>query len=192
MVTFRLKNTWKSCKLLIRLNKAYHPSPHSVYVRRLININQGDTVHHPHHGIGQVQNIRKRSFAGEKETTFAQLYFERDGLTLMLRQKDLDKTIRNPIDAGEAEKLLDHLENWEGKVSGQWKARANANQEAMDRGDPYDYAEVYKGLSILEAEGSLRASDRAHLNQSLEFLAEELANALGKTRDQARRQIAKG
>ncbi len=110
----------------------------------------------------------------------------------MLRQKDLDKTIRNPIDANEAKKLLDHLENWNGKVSGQWKARANANQEAMDRGDPYDYAEVYKGLSILEAEGSLRASDRAHLNQSLEFLAEELANALGKTRDQARREIAKG
>jgi CarD family transcriptional regulator len=161
-------------------------------VRRLININQGDTVHHPHHGIGEVQNIRKRSFAGEKETTFAQLYFKRDGLTLMLRQKDLDKTIRNPIDASEAKKLLDHLENWNGKVSGQWKARANANQEAMDRGDPYDYAEVYKGLSILEAEGSLRASDRAHLNQSLEFLAEELANALGKTRDQARREIAKG
>lgn len=110
----------------------------------------------------------------------------------MLRQKDLDKTIRNPIDASEAKKLLDHLENWNGKVSGQWKARANANQEAMDRGDPYDYAEVYKGLSILEAEGSLRASDRAHLNQSLEFLAEELANALGQTRDQARREIAKG
>lgn len=160
-------------------------------MRRLININQGDTVHHPHHGIGEVQSIRKRSFAGEKETTFAQLYFERDGLTLMLRQKDLDKTVRNPIDANEAKKLLDHLQNWKGKVSGQWKARANANQEAMDRGDPYGYAEVYKGLSILEAEGTLRASDRAHLNQSLEFLAEELANALGKTRDQARRQIAK-
>jgi len=160
-------------------------------VRRLININQGDTVHHPHHGIGQVQSISKRSFAGEKETTFAQLYFERDRLTLMLRQKDLDKTVRNPINESEARKLLDHLEAWNGKVSGQWKARASANQEAMDRGDPYDYAEVYKGLSILEAEGTLRASDRAHLNQSLEFLAEELANALGKTREQARNQIAK-
>ena len=132
-----------------------------------------------------------RSFAGEKESTFAQLYFERDGLTLMLRQKDLDKTVRNPINASEAKLLLNHLKRWNGKVSGQWKARANANQEAMDRGDPYGYAEVYKGLSTLEAEGTLRASDRAHLNQSLEFLAEELANALGKTREQARNQIAK-
>lgn len=159
--------------------------------RKLISINQGDTVHHPHHGIGKVQSISKRSFSGEKETTFAQLYFQRDGLTLLLRQQDLAKTVRDPIDASGAEKLLDHLKQWKGKVSGQWKARANAHQQAMERGDPFDYADVYKGLSKLEAEGTLRASDRAHLNQSLHFLAEELANALGKTPEQARKQIAK-
>jgi RNA polymerase-interacting CarD/CdnL/TRCF family regulator len=119
------------------------------------------------------------------------LYFKRDGLTLMLRKQDLAKTIRSPINAKEAKKLLDHLKKWNGKVSSQWKARANAHQETMDRGDPFGYAEVYKGLSKLEEEGTLRASDRAHLNQSLDFLAEELANALGKTPEQARNQIAK-
>lgn len=119
------------------------------------------------------------------------MYFKRDGLTLMLRKQDLDKTIRSPINAKEAKKLLDHLKKWNGKVSTQWKARANAHQETMDRGDPFGYAEVYKGLSKLEEEGTLRASDRAHLNQSLDFLAEELANALGKTPEQARNQIAK-
>jgi len=160
-------------------------------VRKLININQGDSVHHPHHGIGLVESICKRSFSGEKECSFAELYFKRDGLTLMMREKDLEKTVRNPIDASEAKRLLDHIGQWQGKVSNQWKARANANQETMDRGDPYGYAEVYKGLSTLEAEGTLRASDRTHLNQSLEFLAEELANALGKTREQIRSQIAK-
>jgi len=109
----------------------------------------------------------------------------------MLRKQDLDKTIRPPINASEAKKLLDHLKKWNGKVSTQWKARANAHQETMDKGDPFGYAEVYKGLSKLEEEGTLRASDRAHLNQSLDFLAEELANALGKTPEQARNQIAK-
>ena len=63
---------------------------------------QGDTVNHPHHEIGQVQSIRKRSFSGEAETTFAQVYFERDGLTLMMRKKDLATTVRNPINASEA------------------------------------------------------------------------------------------
>jgi RNA polymerase-interacting CarD/CdnL/TRCF family regulator len=122
--------------------------------------------------------------------TFAKMYFKRDGLTLMLRKQDLDKTIRTPIDADEAGKLLEHLKTWKGKVSSQWKARANAHQLTMERGDPFGYAEVYKGLSKLEAEGTLRASDRIHLNQSLHFLVEELANALGKTPEQARSQIA--
>ena len=107
----------------------------------------------------------------------------------MLRKQDLAKTVRNPINASEAMQLLDHLENWNGTVSNQWKARANTNQETMDRGDPFGYAEVYKGLSKLEAEGTLRASDRAHLNQSLDFLTEEIANALGQSPEQTRIQI---
>ena len=60
----------------------------------------------------------------------------------------------------------------------------------MQRGDPFGYVEVYKGLSRLEDEGALRATDREHLNQSLEFLVEELAYALGGTREQARKMIA--
>jgi len=109
----------------------------------------------------------------------------------MMRKQDLAKTVRNPINASEAKQLLDHLEKWDGNVSNQWKIRANTNQVAMDRGDPFDYANVYKGLSRLEAEGTLRASDRAHLNQALDFLVEELANALGETPERTRNQIAR-
>ena len=174
--------------LIIQVISPSHPP---LSGRRFITIRQGDTIHHPHHGIGQVQSIRKRSFSGEKETAFAQVYFKRDGLTLMLRQQDLDKTVRKPINANEAKRLLDHLETWNGNVSREWKARANANQVAMDRGDPFAYAEIYKGLSRLEAEGTLRSTDREHLNQSLDFLAEELAVALGETPEQARSQIAR-
>ena len=46
--------------------------------------------------------------------------------------------------------LLQHLETWKGRMSKQWKARANANQAAIERGDPFGYAEVYKGLTQLE------------------------------------------
>lgn len=108
----------------------------------------------------------------------------------MLRTKDLDKTVRVPIGAKKANEILDHLRSWEGQMSSEWKTRASSNQEALERGKPRDYVEVYKGLSQLEEQGTLRASDRAHLNQSLELLSEELANALGKTPEQARAQIA--
>ena len=108
----------------------------------------------------------------------------------MMCEQDLADIVRTPLSASEAIQLLDHLEKWDGDVSSRWKVRANVNQETMERGDPFGYADVYKGLSRLEAEGTLRASDRAHLNQALEFLVEELANALGKTPEQTRVRIA--
>lgn len=108
----------------------------------------------------------------------------------MLREQDLAETVRKPIDASEAKKLLNHLESWNGKVRAGWKARANANQMALEGGNPFDYAEVYAELRKLEADGSLRAADRQHMNKSLDLLVEELSNALGKTPEQARRQLA--
>ncbi len=108
----------------------------------------------------------------------------------MLREEDLDETVRKPITATEAKKLLNHLEGWDGSVRKEWKARANAHQEAMEAGDPFAYADVYKGLSKLEAEGGLRATDREHMKKSLDLLVEEVACALGETYEQARDQIA--
>ncbi len=61
----------------------------------------------------------------------------------------------------------------------------------MQRNDPFEYAEVCKGLSQLESEGTLRHTDRTHLNRSIEFLADELAYALDKTPDYARMLIVK-
>lgn len=108
----------------------------------------------------------------------------------MLREEDLAETVRKPMSAKKAKQLLDHIDGWDGKVRKEWKARANANQTAMEAGDPFAYADVYKGLSKLEAEGSLRATDREHMKKSLDLLVEEVSVALGKTPEQARDQIA--
>ncbi len=109
----------------------------------------------------------------------------------MLREQDLEQVVRTPISKQEAGKLLEHLDNWNGKVGSSWKVRATANQSVLESGDPFGYVDVYKGLCKLENEGTLRASDRQHLNQSLELLVEELAYATGGTPEQARKQITR-
>jgi RNA polymerase-interacting CarD/CdnL/TRCF family regulator len=155
------------------------------------DISRGAAVHHPHHGIGSVQKVGKRRFAGSNGADYAQLYFKREDLTLIMPLQDVANTVRRPLDAAQAGELLDYIENWRGKCSRQWKARAAAHQEAMQRNDPFEYAEVCKGLSQLETEGSLRHTDRTHLNRSIEFLADELAYALDQTPDYARMLIVK-
>lgn len=101
----------------------------------------------------------------------------------------MPSTIRNIISAKEANKIISHLASWQGKLSEQWKVRATSNQAAIDKGDPFGYAEVVKGLSVMQQHTPLSATDRRHLNLGIEFLCEELGDALGKTQDRVRELI---
>ena len=156
-----------------------------------INIQSGASIHHPQHGIGKVKNVRERSFGGCAKARYAELYFKRQNLTLTILEKDLDNTVRSLISTKEAKELLEQIKTWDGKVSKQWKARANKHQAAIDRGDPFEYAKVYKGLSKLESQDGLRAQDKQHLAQSLELLTEELAWSLRKSEEQTRKMLTK-
>lgn len=93
------------------------------------------------------------------------------------------------MSASEARKIISHLKSWQGQLSEQWKARATANQAAIDKGDPFGYAEVVKGLSVMQEQSTLSATDRKHLNLGIKFLCEELADALGKPHDRVRQLI---
>lgn len=157
--------------------------------RRSINIKQGTHIHHPQHGVGRVESIRKRSFYGAAAATYAQLYFEREDLTLTVLEKDVSDTIRTVISADEAKSLLDQIKRWNGSPKKQWKARADAHRIAIDSGDPLEYGKVVKGLSQMQEDSPLRQQDRAHLKQSMELLTEELARALKKRPRQAEKLI---
>jgi RNA polymerase-interacting CarD/CdnL/TRCF family regulator len=101
----------------------------------------------------------------------------------------MSEAVRALISANKARQLLQELKQWEGKPSKQWKTRANAHQAAIDSGDPFAYAKVFKELSCLDAADTLRAGDRAHFKQTEEMLVEELANSLRKSRRQARKML---
>lgn len=159
--------------------------------RIVIAITKGDTIHHPQHGIGTVQSIRKRNFSGANGSKFAKMFFPREEMSMMVREKELEEVVRKPIARKEAREVLSHINEWDGSVSEQWKSRANTHQAKLDEGDPFSLAEVYKALSLRQEDDKLSAADRRHLSQSEERLAEELAMALGKTPRVARREMAK-
>jgi RNA polymerase-interacting CarD/CdnL/TRCF family regulator len=127
---------------------------------------------------------------GQEPSTFAKLYFERDGLSLMMRPQDLEENVRQIISDKEAKEVLKHLESCDDAMSAQWKTRTNRNESIIENGDPYELARVYKGLARMQSDGqSLRAADRKHLQTAFEFLSDELAAALGKSENQVKRMI---
>ena len=108
----------------------------------------------------------------------------------MMLERNLEKSVRRLLTAKEARLVLEQITEWKGPVDKEWKSRADANQAAIKRGDPLEYAKVFKGLKKLEAKADLRPQDRAHLNQTMDFLAEEIAFSLDKTQEQARNLIS--
>ncbi len=157
--------------------------------REFIPIAQGDCIYHPHHGIGKVQSISSRSFSGENDTRFAEIFFGRECITLLVREDSLDNIIRAPMSLSLAKNLLHHMKNWKTKVSDQWKTRANTHQAMMEEGDPRACAEVYKDLRVLEQDNALSTTDRKHLKRCKSILSEELAIALGQTQVEALDQM---
>jgi len=127
-----------------------------------------------------VQSIRKRSFSGPKGSKFAKLFFPRTELIMMVRESELADVIRKPIEKSEAQKVLAHIDEWNGSTSEEWKTRANAQQRKLDNGDPFALAEVYKAMVVRKEAGTLSGADRRQLNQSEQRLSEELAAALNK------------
>ncbi|MGD8347450.1 MAG: CarD family transcriptional regulator [Lysobacterales bacterium] len=154
-------------------------------------IGRGNAVLHPQHGIGKVQSVSEADFDGANGTKFARLFFKREALTLFLPLKDAAEAVRQPVNREQARQILDHVETCTPTTRKQWKARAAEHEEVLGRCDPFECAEVFKGLQHLDAEGSLRHTDRAHLNQAMDFLADELSYALGKSPDKVRQIITR-
>jgi RNA polymerase-interacting CarD/CdnL/TRCF family regulator len=125
-----------------------------------------------------VQSIRERSFSGPKGHKFAKLFFPREDLVMMVRENELDDIIRRPMKKSEARQVLTHISEWNGSASDEWKARANAQQRKLDKGDPLGLAEVYKTLIMRQAADNLTGADRRQLSHSEQCLSEELAVAL--------------
>lgn len=151
----------------------------------------GNHVHHPQHGIGKVESIRERCFSGQAADTYAQVYFQREALTLIMQAGSVPDTVRRLISADEARELLDKLKDWNSKPKAQWKARVDAHQRAIESGDPFEFAKVVKGLSQLAAESELNHRDRKQFDHSLDLLTEELAKALNRRRDSTQKLIMK-
>ena len=156
-----------------------------------LSIQKGSFVLHPQHGVGKITSIQDCSFAEQPEASYVELYFKRDQLTMTVLEDSVSGMVRGLISSEEAHDLLDHMTAWNGKPQSQWKARANANQAAIESGDPFEYSKVLKSLASLESGGAIRSSDRQHLNVSLNLLTEELACAMNKSRNRVRGLLSK-
>ena len=90
----------------------------------------------------------------------------------------------------QAKEVLDLIRSWDGKPSSAWKIRSDTHQKAIDSGDPFEYAKAFRELHEMDCKDELRPQDNAHLNQTRQLLAEELARSLKKADQQVEQLIS--
>lgn len=151
----------------------------------------GETIVHPHYGVGTVESIQDKEILGSK-AVFATLRFHREELTMIVPQKQLDELARLPLTRSEAKEVLTYLTSWNEGLSTSWKVRKSKNHERLTSGDPKQLCVVAKGLILLQKEkGRLATSDIEQLDRSISMLADELSSVLGYEFTPMRERIEK-
>ncbi|MCA9053653.1 MAG: hypothetical protein KDA75_07435, partial [Planctomycetaceae bacterium] len=88
-------------------------------------------------------------------------------------------SIRNPIEAEEVEKVMQHLKEVEPNLPSNHNQRHKAILELIKSGNIYKLCEVVKGLVRLSEKRSLASRDAKALEQSLRLMSEEIGHAVG-------------
>lgn len=149
----------------------------------------GNVLIHSLHGLGEVQSIQTREFLGEK-ADYAICTFREGELEMMVKLSGGHELFRSPIDADEANKVFDYLQEFDGKSTGAWKVRQRNNKNRLVSGDPFQLCEVVKTLARLSDNRRLNRKDQEHLDQARQLLAQELAYALERPVDEVDSRIA--
>lgn len=150
----------------------------------------GDTIVHPRHGVGTVQEATTRG-TGDDATTYLTLFFELKTLTIMVPLDSVDEVgIRHPSTKKEAKAILAILEE-ESDVPEAWAERNASTTSRMQSTDLAQASMVIRDLTrhAQRIDKPLSAAENSTLNECLDQVSLELSLSLGMSQEETRRLI---
>lgn len=143
-----------------------------------MNLVEGQTVVHPHHGPARIAGTMTRTVKGI-ERTYLTLDVLETNLQIMVPADTVDDCGLRPL-AGRAELglLFDTLARPTGQEETQWSRRFKDNQDKIATGDPALITVVVRNLLRRRHEKTLSTAEKHQLRAALEPLAHEVSLAL--------------
>ncbi len=150
----------------------------------------GDTIVHPMHGAGTVDNITTRNIGG-KELEYYILKLSTNNMTIMVPVSTSEEIgIRNVISATEADELLSLIPKLEIEDTSNWNKRYRENAARIKSGDLSEVLSVIKSLSFRERKLGLSTGERKMLHSARQILFSELVLAKGISYESLETQVA--
>jgi CarD family transcriptional regulator len=139
----------------------------------------GEKVVYPNHGVGTIENISSRAFAGHYER-FYLLRLTYNSLTVLVPFSHADDLkLRRVTRNGEAARVISFLSEGDCQRRQDWKDRFRENSEKMKNGSLLAVAEVMKGLLLLQMEKPLSFREKKMLDRARHMLITEFSTSRG-------------
>ena len=145
--------------------------------------NVGDKVVYPMHGAGVIDSIEEKEILGEKQSYYI-LKMPGEVKVMVPISTAEQHGIRNVIDKGEAEKVMNVLEQDETEMEKNWNKRYRENMDKMKSGNIYEIADVVRNLSFKQKEKGLSTGEKKMLHKAKQILVSELVLAEHATQDE--------
>ena len=145
--------------------------------------NVGDNIVYPMHGAGTIDAIEEKDILGEKQSYYI-LKMPGEVKVMVPISTAEQHGIRNVIDKGEAEKVMNVLEQDETEMEKNWNKRYRDNMDKMKSGNIYEIADVVRNLSFKQKEKGLSTGEKKMLHNAKQILVSELVLAEHATQDE--------
>ncbi len=141
----------------------------------------GDMAVYPGHGVGVIEGVETREFAGTSQMFYVLKILE-SGMTVMVPTKNADAIgMREVVDPGEVEQIYHVLAERDVELDKQtWNRRYREYMAKIKTGSPYEVARVLRDLYILKGDKNLSFGERKMFDQAKGLLVKELAVAEAK------------
>jgi CarD family transcriptional regulator len=143
----------------------------------LSNLQVGDKVVYPNHGVGIIEQISSRTLGNTVER-FYLLKIKASSLKVMVPFNSIGNVgLRRVVRNGEVQKIIDFLTDGECCNNTDWKYRFKENSDKMRTGSLMEVAVVLKGLLLLSQTKPLSFREKKMLERARYLLVSELAMA---------------
>ena len=139
------------------------------------NLQIGDKVVYPNHGVGVIEQISSRTLGSTVERYYL-LRIKSSSLKVMVPFASINSVgLRRVVRNGEVQKILDFLTDGECCNNGDWKDRFKENSDKMRTGSLMEVAVVLKGLLLLAQSKPLSFREKKMLERARYLLVSEMA-----------------
>ena len=147
----------------------------------------GDKVVLPPYGVGVVAGIAQRSVSGVSRAYYQVDFAGSRSKAYVPVEAPHSVGLRKALAPEEVPVILDLLKNGRMPLPKQWAARHRKTSEILAEGNPYRIAQMAGQLRAWEVERGLPDLDRQALRRAIHLLAEEVAQSLEITVQEAKR-----